>query len=585
MSQPRPELDIAMDGLRAPLFGVAILSLVVNLLMLAGPLFMIAVYDHVLPTRNTNTLIGLLLLVLVAYALYGITDIFRTRAMARFATAITETISVRVFDAVMRRPLVQGFQADTIRPLQDIDEIKSYAAGPGMSALFDLPWIPIYLGICFAFHVYIGVAVLIGAITLVTVTLSAEALTRRASRQTNEKISSRNSVIENAIRNTEALMGMGMLIGILNQWRDRSDSSARASLDLVDRTGALLEVSKVSRMVLQSGVLALGAYLVILGQASPGIIIASSILSSRALAPVDQIISTWRQLLSARHGWGRISTLLAEVPPLPQSMRLHPPTEELAVEGVSLVPPGGSTRTLDNISFLVPAGSAVGVLGPSGSGKSSLVRTLVGIWAPMSGKVRIDSSDVMTWSLQHRRAHIGYLPQDVELMAGTVAENISRFANDASPETIIAAATQARVHELILRLPQGYDTLIGPSGSILSGGQKQRIALARALYGNPFLVVLDEPNSNLDAEGEAALSRAIMLVRQRGGIVVIVAHRETALASCDRVLIMQSGQLRVYGLKEEILRPRVTQIQASTTSPRAEERREPDSDHPTESDQ
>jgi ATP-binding cassette subfamily C protein len=314
-------------------------------------------------------------------------------------------------------------------------------------------------------------------------------------------------------------------------------------------------------MILQSAVLALGAYLVINGEASGGIIIASSILSSRALAPVDQIIASWRSLLAARQGWGRIEKLLSEVPPLGPVLPLPPPKKVLSVEGLSLCPPGSARQTLSDISFSVEAGSAVAVLGPSGSGKSSLTRTLVGVWTPSAGVVRIDGSDIQTWDMSYRRTHVGYLPQDVELLEGTIALNIARFDETASADSIIAAAMEAQVHDLVLRLPNGYDTVVGPGGSLLSAGQKQRIALARALHGNPFLVVLDEPNSNLDSEGEAALSQAIQRVRQRGGIVIIVAHRESVLVACDRIVFMQNGLLRAYGSKEEVLRPRVTRIE------------------------
>lgn len=570
MAQAQSELRIIYDRMKRTFLGIGIISLVVNLLMLTGPLFMIAVYDHVIPTRNLDTLLGLSMICLVAYGIYGFVDNYRSRITARIGTSFAEALSGRVFDAVLRQPLVNGFQADTIRPVRDIEDVRSYVSGPGMTALFDVPWIPIYLGICFAFHLYIGLAVLLGAIALVILTVVAESFTRGLGKENAERHSAKNAIVEYSIRNTEVLVAMGVLLGVRQKWRSHSEAAAASSLMLTDRTGRLLEISKIARMVLQSGVLALGALLVVNGQASAGVIIASSILSSRALAPVDQIIGTWRQLLAARQGWQRIERLLDDVPALPQPMRLPPPRSALTVENVSLIPPGSTIQTLADISFEVPAGSAVGVLGPSGAGKSSLVRTLVGIWRPESGTVRIDGSDVQNWSLEQRRDYIGYLPQDVELLEGTIAQNISRFNEDASPESIVEAARLASVHELILRLPQGYDTMVGPNASTLSGGQKQRIALARALHGDPFLIILDEPNSNLDSEGEAALSNAIMQVRERGGIVLIVAHRESALASCDRIVLIQGGQLRAYGLKEEMLRPRVTtKIEVSRTPPPA----------------
>jgi PrtD family type I secretion system ABC transporter len=562
MAESRSELNTVADHLRRTFFGIGLISLVINLLMLTGPLFMIAIYDHVIPTKNIDTLLGLSAICLAAYVLYGMVDTVRTRIMARLGTSFAEALSSRVFDAVLRQPLIHGFQADTVRPIRDLDEIRTYVSGSGMAAIFDVPWIPIYLGICFIFHPLIGFAVLFGAVVLVILTIYAESVTRQLSRENAENGSTRNAIVEHSIRNTEVLMAMGILIGIRKKWSDQSGNASTSALLLTDRTGALLELSKVARMVLQSGVLALGAFLVVNGLATAGVIIASSILSSRALAPIDQIIGSWRSLLSARQGWARIAALLDGVPAIPEPLRLPAPTQSLNVENVSLSPPGSRIPTLNGISFEVPSGSAVGVLGPSGAGKSSLIRTVVGIWQTSSGAVRIDGADVQNWSLEQRRSHIGYLPQDVELLDGTIAQNIARFDDTATPESIIEAARQAKVHELVLRLPQGYDTKLGPNGMMLSGGQKQRVALARALYGNPFLVVLDEPNSNLDAEGETALSDAITAVRERGGIVLIVAHRETALSSCDRILIIQSGQVRAYGLKEELLRPRVTRIEA-----------------------
>lgn len=554
------ELDALAERLKRSIGAIGIISLVSNLLLLTGPLFMVAIYDHVIPTRSIETLLGLVLIALAAYALYGIADSYRSKALARLGSSIVESISGRVLDAVLRRPLVHGPQPDPLRPVRDLDEIRGYVAGPGAAALFDVPWIPIYVGICFAFHFWIGVAVVVGALVLVTLTLLAEVLTREFSRRATEAAGARGAVVETATQNLEVLVSMGMLTSLLERWKVAVDGTIGAGLALADRSGALLELSRVFRMILQSAVLALGALLVIGGEASGGVIIASSILSARALAPVDQVIATWRSMLAARQGWARIAQLLADTPPLPVVLPLPPPQRSLAVEAVSLVPPGSQRQTLTEISFEVEAGSAVAVLGPSGSGKSSLVRTLVGVWTPTSGVVRVDGGNLDGWSMDYRRRHIGYLPQDVELLEGTIAQNIARFDPTATPDSIVAAAEEAAVHELILRLPRGYDTMVGPGGSLLSAGQKQRIALARALHGNPFLVVLDEPNSNLDSEGDAALSQAIVKVRQRGGIVIVVAHRESVLVACDRIAFIQNGMLRAYGPKEEVMRPRVTRI-------------------------
>jgi PrtD family type I secretion system ABC transporter len=557
----RSELDAVGSTLRRSIFSIGLISLVANLLLLTGPLFMIAVYDHVIPTKNVDTLIGLIAIALAAYVLYGVVNVQRSRALTRVGASFAAAMSGRVFESVLRKPLLLGGQNDSVRLLRDIEDIRNYLAGPGASAMFDLPWAPIYLAICFGFHVWIGIAVTVGALLLAVLTIVTELMTRDASAEASSLSSRRNASVESSMRNIETLISMGALTGLMRRWNALTGLTIASSLSLSDRSSTFLEISRVFRMVLQSGVLAIGAYLVINGEASSGIIIASSILSSRALAPIDQLIGSWRSMLSARQGWHRLDALLRDVSPLRSGLPLPAPIRELAVEAVCLTPPGSSQQTLSEISFTVQSGSAVAVIGASGSGKSSLIRTLVGLWRPTRGAVRIDGSDVDSWSMDHRRRYIGYLAQEVELLEGTIALNIARFDESASADSIVAAALEAQVHDLILRLPKGYDTVVGPGATILSAGQKQRIALARALFGDPFFVVLDEPNSNLDSEGEAALSQAIMRVRQRAGIVILVAHRESVLGSCDYVLMMQNGELRRYGRREEVLRPHVARIE------------------------
>jgi ATP-binding cassette subfamily C protein len=437
--------------------------------------------------------------------------------------------------------------------LRDLDAVRSYLSGLGPVALFDLPWIPLYLAICFAFHPLIGFAALAGAIILIVLTLLTEILMRAPARAATEAAVARNGLAEASRRNAEALVAMGMAGHIAARWSEANRQYMRSQQEASDLGGGLGAISKVLRMMLQSGVLAVGAYLVIHQEASAGIIIAASILSARALAPVDLAIANWKGFVAARQSWQRLNRLLTMSPARLAPMQLQTPAHRLTVEAVSASPPGVPKIVVQDITFELEAGQGLGIIGPSGSGKSSLVRLLVGVWQPMRGNVRLDGAALDQWASDALGRHIGYLPQDVELLAGTVAENIARFEPDPDNEAVIAAAKAVGVHDLIVRLPGGYDTQIGEQGSALSAGQAQRVALARAVYRDPFLVVLDEPNSNLDSEGEEALTRAILGVRERMGIVIVVAHRPSAIAGVDRLLMMNQGKAQAIGPKDEVL--------------------------------
>jgi ATP-binding cassette, subfamily C, type I secretion system permease/ATPase len=454
---------------------------------------------------------------------------------------------------LMRLPLKIGARSDGTQPLRDLDAVRSYLSGLGPVALFDLPWIPLYLAICFAFHPLIGLTALAGAIILIALTLMTEILMRAPTKAATEAAVVRSGLAEASRRNAEALVAMGMASRTASRWSEANRQYMRSQQQASDLGGGLGATSKVLRMMLQSVVLAVGAYLVINQEASAGIIIAGSILSARALAPVDLAIANWKGFVAARQSWQRLNKLLtiSAAPSVP--MQLQPPVQRLTVEGVSANPPGVAKAVVQDATFELEAGQGLGIIGPSGSGKSSLVRLLVGVWQPVRGKVRLDGAALDQWSPDELGPHIGYLPQDVELLAGTVAENISRFEAEADTDAVIAAAKAVGVHDLVVRLPAGYETPIGEQGSALSAGQAQRIALARAFYRDPFLVVLDEPNSNLDAEGEEALTRAILGVRERKGIVVVVAHRPSAIAGVDRLLMMNQGKVQAVGPKEEVL--------------------------------
>jgi ATP-binding cassette subfamily C protein PrsD len=431
--------------------------------------------------------------------------------------------------------------------------------------LFDLPWMPVYLIVCFVFHTYIGLTALVGAIILVTITVLAELTTRRPTRSATQFAVARNSLLEASRRNAEAITAMGMVGRISQRWHELNRKYIASNQRASDITGGLGAISKVLRLMLQSAILAVGAWLVINQQSTAGIIIAGSILGGRALAPVDLAIANWRGFVAARQSWERLSRLLAHLPPETAPMPLQPPQRTLVVQNAAVTVPGGQKLICQDINLSLAGGKALGVIGPTASGKSSLARMLVGVWTPVRGTVRLDGASIEQWSPEALGRHIGYLPQDVELFPGNVAQNIARFEDPPHPEAVLAAAQAAGVHDLIVNLPEGYETNVGDHGNALSAGQAQRIALARALYRNPFLVVLDEPNSNLDAEGDEALTQAILGIRARGAIAVVVAHRPSAIAGVDYILVMAKGRQQQFGPKEEILN-RVIQ---PPTTPRA----------------
>ena len=558
--QAPSELSAALRACRNALIGVAVFSAVSNVLMLTGSIFMLEVYDRVLPSKSVPTLIGLCVIAAFLFAMLAIIDLIRSRIMVRIGASLDEKLSGRVYETLIRLPLKAGNRSDGLQPLRDLDNVRSFLSGSGPIAFFDLPWLPVYLAICFVFfHFWIGFAALIGAIILITLTILTERWTRTPMQDSTRHAVTRNGLAEISIRNAEAISAMGMVPRIADRWAQANqrymDSHGAAS----DVAGGLGAISKSLRMLVQSGVLAVGAWLVINQEASAGIIIAGSILSARALAPVDLAIANWKGFQAARQSWTRLNRLLALFPTQAAMMPLQAPMASLSVENAAAAPPGTQKVVLQDVGFTIPAGSGLGVIGPSASGKSSLARLLVGLWTPARGTVRLDGASLDQWMPEALGKHIGYLPQNVELLAGTVAQNIARFEPNADPEAIVNAARSAGVHDLIVRLPEGYETQVGEQGSSLSAGQAQRIALARALYGDPFLVVLDEPNSNLDYEGDEALARAVMSVRKRGGIAVVVAHRPSALEAVDLVLVMNNGRMQHPVGPKDIVLPKVLQ--------------------------
>jgi PrtD family type I secretion system ABC transporter len=555
------ELAAALRACRQAFVAIAVFSGMSNILMLTGSLFMLEVYDRVLPSRSVPTLVALLILTAGLYAAQGFIDAIRSRILVRIGDSLDQAMSARVYDAIVRLPLKIGAKGDGSQPMRDLDAVRNFLSGAGPSAFFDLPWLPVYLGVCFLFHPYIGLTALAGAVILVILTIVTEVRTRMPTRNATQFAVARNALLEASRRNAEAITAMGMTGRIARRWSDLNRSYVAASGDASDVVGGLGAASKVLRLLLQSSILAVGAWLVIHQESTPGIIIAGSILGARALAPVDLAIANWRGFIGARQAWQRLSRLLGHLPPRTEPMPLQPPTQSLVVQNAAVCPPGEPKVVCQDINFSLARGKALGVIGPTASGKSSLARMLVGVWTPARGTVRLDSATFDQWSQEALGRHIGYLPQDVELFPGNVAQNIARFEDPPNPEAVLAAAQAAGVHDLIVNLPDGYETKVGDHGSALSAGQAQRIALARALYRDPFLVVLDEPNSNLDAEGDEALTQAILGLRARGAIVVVVAHRPSAIAGVDYILVMAKGRQQQFGPKEDVLN-RVTQPNA-----------------------
>ncbi len=546
-------LTEALTAYRSAFLSIGLLSGMSNVLMLTGAFFMLQIYDRVLPSRSVPTLLALAILVAFLFASLAIIDLIRSRILIRIGTSLDETLNARVYQAIVQLPLKTQSRGDGLQPLRDLDTVRGFMAGTGPGALFDLPWMPIYMAVIFSFHTVLGLTASFGALILIVLTLITEILTRAPLKAAAHFAQARHGLAEASRRNAEAVAAMGMAGRLQRRWAQSNEEYIASSQQVSDVGGGFGSVSKALRMLLQSAVLGVGAYLVINQSATAGVIIAAAILVARALAPVDLAIANWKGFVAARQSWNRLNQILAALPVDEDPMALPPPNASLSVEHASAVPPGSRKAVVQDVTFALKCGQGLGIIGPSASGKSSLVRMIVGAWTPARGRIRLDGAALDQWSQEDLGHHIGYLPQDVELFAGTVAENIARFDTAAQPAAIIAAAQAAGVHEMIVALPKGYETEIGEQGQVLSAGQRQRVGLARALYGAPFLVVLDEPNSNLDSDGEAALTGALNSVRERGGIVIVVAHRPSALSALDSVLVMAKGRTVTFGPKEEVL--------------------------------
>jgi PrtD family type I secretion system ABC transporter len=549
--------------LKGGLSGVFFFSGIINILMLSGSFFMMQVYDRVLPSRSIPTLIGLAILTLGLFAMQGYFESIRGRILGRLGGMIEEGLGPMVLSAVMQLPLKIRSPARIGEPIRDLDMIRSFTSSTGPAALSDLPWVPIYILLAALLHPLLGLFILLGSIVIVILAIITEIRTRDAVRDAMGLTTRRAQLAEQCKRNAEAVRALGLSGRLSRRWTALSTEGLQANLLANDVSSRLGAISRALRYALQSMVLALGAYLVINQQATAGTIIASSIIAGRALAPVDQVIGNWKAMIAARLALRRLSLLLQGLPEPPERIKLPDPKRVLEVKNLIVFPPGSEEPVIKDVSFQLKGGDGLGIIGPNGSGKSTLARALVGVWSPKRGEIRLDASALDQWHPDDLGRHIGYLPQSIELFDGSIKENIGRHDPEAKDADIIRAAKTAGCHDMILGFAEGYETLVGDTGAAMSVGQRQRIALARALYGDPFLVVLDEPNAALDGQGEQALNDAIKAVRQRGGIVLVIAHRAGAISSLDKLLVLVDGKLNAMGPKEEVLkafsRPKATQ--------------------------
>ena len=555
------ELIKARNESRWFYWGVGLFSCFANLLLLTGPLYMLQIYDRVLSSRSEATLVALTIVVVFLYAVMGLLDFARGRIMARVGARFQARLDRRVFDAMLRRSAVKQDPL-AASAANDLEMIQRLMTSPVLMAFFDLPWTPIFLLGISLFHPWLGMLALSGGAILIGFALLNQLTTRVAGAKANQASFRATETAEHMRSEAEMIRALNMSAGAFERWQTLRNSALVNQLTNSDYSGGFTVMIKTFRLFLQSAMLGLGAYLVLQEQLTPGAMIAGSILLGRALAPIELAVGQWALVQSGRKGWKNLSKLLSETPPETQRTPLPIPKAQLEAQALTVFPPGEQTAALKSLTFSIPPGSAVGVIGPSGAGKSTLARTLTGVWPPAGGKIRLDGAPLDNYASEVLGEHIGYLPQRVQLFDGTIAENIARLSPDRPPEHIIEAAQKAAAHEMILSFPDGYDTQVSAFGGQLSGGQIQRIGLARALCGDPVIVVLDEPNSNLDHEGGLALNAAIRALKAEGKTVLIMAHRPAAIQECNLLLMLDGGQCKAFGPKEDVLKSTVQNYQA-----------------------
>ncbi|MEM7206215.1 MAG: type I secretion system permease/ATPase [Pseudomonadota bacterium] len=542
----------ALKASRGALVIVGGFSLVVNLLMLTAPMYMLQIYDRVLSSRSEETLLALTVLAVGLLVCMGVLEVLRSRMLVRIGAHLDQRLNRPAFEALLKGRL-SGAGTTPTQSLTDLDSLRQFLSGQGPLALFDAPWIPLYLALLYAMHPLLFAVSLGGALVLFTAALLNEILTRKPVLAAGQQNALARRYASSSLRNADVIDAMGMGKRLQDRWHQQHETGLATHVTAAERGGSISAVAKTLRMSLQIAILGVGAGLAIEQIITPGVMIAASIIMARALAPVDQSIAHWRSFVNARAAYQRLGELLAPLPIAQEHTQLPAPVGRLNVDGVFAGPPGSQLTVLQQVSLTLEPGEALGVIGPTASGKSTLARLLVGVWSPRIGSVRLDGAEIADWPSDERGKYIGYMPQDVELFAGSVAQNIARFEPDADSTDIVNAALQAGVHELILQLPDAYETDIGEGGAILSGGQRQRIGLARALYQQPALVVLDEPNANLDAEGDAALGQAIESLKAAGSTVVVMAHRPGAIAAVDKLLVLKQGRVELFGPKQAVL--------------------------------
>ena len=555
------ELKQTIIKAKKSIFMAGLFSMFINVLMLVPPLYMLQLYDRVLTSRSESTLYMLTLIVIVLFVTMGLLEVVRSRVLVKFGNRFANILSNRIFESTFELANKKP-EAASSRLMGDFTQLRQFLTGNGLFAFFDAPWIPIYIIVLFLFHPYFGFFAIFAAITLVAITFLNEYTTKE--KMDNANTLNRDSMmqLEANIRNAEVINAMGMKTNVRKKWEEKYFGFLNAQNDASNKAGIWSNLSKTLRMFFQSMILGLGAYLAVNMELSAGMMIAGSIIMGRALAPLDLMIATWKGFSGARMSYKRIDQLLKDFPKNKEYMELPAPKGFISVEGVYAKPPASNKYTLENLNFSINKGDILGVIGASAAGKSTLARIILGVWPVQIGTVRIDGADISQWDREHLGKYIGYLPQDIELFSGTISENIARF-NEVDSQKVIEAAMKAGVHEMILRLPEGYDTVIGSGAVVLSGGQRQRIGLARAIYDNPVFVVLDEPNSNLDEQGELALLKTVEELKQSGTTVVIITHRPNILKVTNKILIMNSGKIERYASTEEILGAVAKQNQAA----------------------
>ena len=539
--------------LRFSYIAAALISVLINVLMLTGPIYMLQVYDRVLASSSVPTLVVISIFAISLYSFYGFLEILRGRILSRLGLIVDAKLSPLAYSHSTSLPIIDANSIAKLRPINDLDSVRQFLSGPGPGGIFDLPWMPMYLGIIFLFHPIMGGLATGGAIVICILIAINEMVSRKPVAKASIQAGQRSNVVQNSQQNAEAVYAMGMDVSLVDRWETLNKKFLKTQEGSGDASSGIGTVIKTARLILQSSILGVGAYLAILQEITPGVMIASSIMMSRGMAPVEVAVGQWRSFVSCRQAVRRLRKLLRSVPQSNNEFELPTPKESLILSGVSCCPLGSQIPFIKDVSFTLSAGDALGIIGPSGCGKTTLARALVGIVPAVAGSIQYDAAELAQWPVNKRGDFIGYLPQNIQLFDGTIAENIARMRQDIDSERVIEAAQLADVHELIVNLPEGYDTLIGRGGRALSAGQIQRIALARALYGSPFLVVLDEPNSNLDSEGENALSNAITVLREKGSIVIIIAHRPSSLSKVNLVLCLNNGLTVEVGPRDEVL--------------------------------